>query len=178
MDASVRRAIVVGSLLLAIGTLLPACKREPLPESFGIYFQSPQGLWEIPVKGDPGYAVASDKFNAALATKNPDEIKLAMKGFEDSCQKATEQPVFILYHDTLKPQMLHLQHGRMHEDVELGITPVADKQFMYRLSPKQHLSPGIYVLVGSAGLASERLSCFMVGTHDEIYKPVPAKTQQ
>ena len=154
MNASISRAVVGGCLLLAIGTFLPGCKREPVPEYFGIYFQSSQGLREIPVQGDPATSVAAGReIKSGYGQQKSQEIKSARKALYDACQTATEEPVFILYHETIKPQMLHLQHAR-GEEVELGITPVADKQFMYRLTPKQHLSPDIYILVGSAEFAT------------------------
>jgi hypothetical protein len=164
-------------LLLAIGVLLLACNREPVPKYFGIYFQSSQGLREIPVKGDPAFNAAGVKLRSAFATKNPNEIKLAVTGFYDTCQTATEQPVFILYHETIKPPMLHFQRGTTKEEVEFGVTPVADKQFMYRLTPKQRLSKDVYVLSGSWEVVNNALACFLVGSRDEIFKETPTKKQ-
>jgi len=135
MNASISRAVVVGCLLLAIGAFLPGCKREPVPEYFGIWFQSSQGLREIPMKGDPAFKAAEAKLpDAVVASKNDSELHAAIDSYDDSCQKANEQPTFILYHDTIKPQMLRLQGGQPTKDVGLGIAPVADKQFMYRLT--------------------------------------------
>jgi len=74
--------------------------------------------------------------------------------------------------------MLHFRHAGAKEDVELGVTPVADKQFMYRLTPKQPLPKDVYVLVGSAEFVSNNLDCFLVGSRDEIFKKPAAKTQQ
>ena len=169
MNASISRAVVGGCLLLAIGTLLPGCKREPVPEYFGIYFQSSQGLREIPVQGDPAYIASGPKFRAAMAiAKTPEEKQAAMKALYDACQTATEQPVFILYHETIKPQMLHFRHVGKGGEVELGVTPIADKQFMYRLTPKQRLSKDVYLLVGSSEFVNNTLDCFLVGTRDQI----------
>jgi hypothetical protein len=139
---------------------------------------------EIPVKGDPAYLAATAKFEAALAKGNFEGVVSASKAINDSCQTATEQPVFILYHDTIKPQMLHLTWStyrptkiRHMEIADLGITPVADKPFMYRLTPKHPLSKDVYILVGSVEFASNNLACFMVGTPEEIYG-YPKKTHQ
>ena len=182
MNALSSRGVLVGVVLIAIGSFLVGCRREAVPQYFGIYFESPQGLREIPMKGDPAYNAAVAKLRAAIATKNPDEIRPALKGFYDSCQTATEQPVFILYHETIKPQMLHFQRvlshvtpqGTAKEEVDLGVTPVADKQFMYRVTPKQPVSKDLYDLVGSSEFVSNKLACFLVGPRDEILEKAPA----
>jgi len=85
LSPSTNRSVVVGSLVLAIGMLLVACKREPVPAYFGIWFQSSQGLREIPMQGDPAYNAASARFKAVLGKGKPDEFKLAVKALYDSC---------------------------------------------------------------------------------------------
>jgi hypothetical protein len=73
--------------------------------------------------------------------------------------------------------MLHLEKlettSQNAQQVELGIASISNQQFMFRLSPKQSLSPGFYVLSVTNGMfgGAVPLDCYLVETTpDEMLK--------
>jgi len=170
-----RAAVVICLLTLSV-IGWGSCNRESsdtLPQYFGLYYQSSKGLKEIPLSGEPAYVAATKNVKAAMASRNMENLKAAMNDLYTSCQQASTKPSFIVYHNELQPQMIHL--AGIHPPakglaaVDLGIAPVANQQSMYRLGPKHPLPRGLYLLSASNGMPSElggnpQLDCFLVDT--------------
>lgn len=171
--------ILLTCCLLAVSALgVVGCTGHPsdtAPEYFGLYYQGPKGLKEIPLSGDPSYVAASKEVKNAMANRSVEQVKVAMKGIYTSCEQASPKPTFIVYRNDLQPQMFHLSQVRPSvkqvDEVDLGVAPVANKPDMYRLTPKQPLSPGFYILAAVFDTGRPQLDCFLVGmTPEEMLK--------
>ena len=157
---------LISILLLAL--VIVGCSPSnsaSLPKTFGFYLQTAQGAREIQRNNDPALRAAASRIQQAGARKDVKGIQSATREFLKNCPVISERPVFILYHETTKPEEFVLRDDKRNR-VELGVAPVEGKQHMYTLSPKLPLSKGLYMLsiegnFGSQYFPENYSSCYL-----------------
>ncbi len=163
-----RGAIVLLISMLAVLALGAACKKHiedgPLPETFGVYYESEGTLHEIPVGGKPSHVKATKDLKDAFATHNKDVIGESLRKWGDSCEKVGPKMVLVVYSEDLKPALFHLQKtvNKQLVDVEVGVAPMPNKPSMYKLIPKEPLTEKVYLLAVKNEFQSQTWDCFTV----------------